>query len=122
MAKYSITRPQSDVIRVAFPPDWDAENESGEMFRELLEELDKSIESVTLLIVAGEQRPVYTDLSAARAILMHDDIKQFVVVAKGAQQAVNHMGAWRGERGLHPIPMHAFDTEDEASAALSNPV
>ncbi|MBZ0310691.1 MAG: hypothetical protein K8I82_31830 [Anaerolineae bacterium] len=114
MATYTITRPQSDVLRVEFPKDWDAEKESGDMFHMVLEELDKSIESVTLLIVAGQKRPVYTELSAARAVLTHDDLKQIIVVAPGAQQAINHMGIWRAEHGLHTIHLAAFDTEEAA--------
>lgn len=119
MVTYTITRPQSDVIRIELPTDWDAEKESGELFHEVLEELDKSIESITLLIVAGEQRPVYTELSAARAILTHDDLKQIIVVAPGAQQAINHMGTWRAEHGLHTIHLVAFDTEAEALSHLA---
>ncbi len=115
---FQITRPEWDILRVELVNGWNAETESSEMFQTLLAELDNSLESVTLLIVAGEKRPAYTDLQAAWAILLHDELKKIVVVAKDAQHAINHMGAARAERGLPPIPIAAYDTETEALAAL----
>ncbi|NPV67553.1 MAG: hypothetical protein HPY64_10445 [Anaerolineae bacterium] len=120
MAAYEVTRPRPDVVRVAFLPGWDAERDSEPMFREVLAKLDEADQEVTLLIVAGEFRPVYEEkaLQPARGILYHDNIKKIIVVAKHADLAVAHMGASRGERGLSPIPMFAFASEGEALAEL----
>ncbi len=120
MAAYEVTRPRPDVVRVAFLADWNAQRDSEPMFREVLAMLDDVDREVTLLIVAGEHRPVYEEkaLQPARGILYHDNIKKIIVVAKNAELAVAHMGASRGERGLAPIPMFAFASEGEALAEL----
>jgi hypothetical protein len=117
MSSFTISQPKPGVIRVAFPTGWDSENESAAMFKEILEALDDAEQQVTLMIVAGDERPTYaTDgLSFARAVLTHDRLKKMVVVAQNAQLAADHMSATRGERGLPPIPILAF--EDEAQAA-----
>lgn len=114
MPAYTVTQPQPDVVRVAFPSGWDTEQESGPMFEDVLTLLDDSPVDVTLLIVAGDERPTYRNITAARGILLHDNLKQIIIVARDAQLAANHMGATRGERGMMPIPMLAFDSEDEA--------
>lgn len=114
MADFKITRPESDLLRVQFPDGWDAKAESGEMFRTILTELDDSDTPLTLFIVAGDERPIYDELSVARAILTHDRLKQIIVVAEDSEAAINHMGATRGERGLPPIGMYAFDNEEDA--------
>lgn len=119
---FKISRLYEDIIRVEFGNDWDADHDSGEMFSRLLEELDNSIEMVTLLIVAGDNRPTYGDMRSAWAILLHDELKQIVVVASHAHQAIKHMGAARGERGLPPLPMFACETEKEALEKLSQRV
>ncbi len=120
MSNYEISKPKPDVIRVAFPPSWAAEDESAMMFKELLAAIDDSEDMVTLLIVTQGERPVYTPdgLGAARSILTHDNIKQMLVVATDAELAIAHMGARRGERGLVPIPMRAFTSEAEAQPYL----
>ena len=120
MTSYSISRPKPDVIRVAFPNGWDATAESKAMFRDVLSELDDSDVNMTVMVVAGSARPEYAPdaLSFARGVLTHDRLKKMVVVADDAQLAVNHMGVTRGERGLAPIPMLAFDSEAEALASL----
>ena len=116
MANYRVTTPKADLIRVEFLAQWDPENESAAMFREVLNLLDATERPVNLLIVAGNQRPAYTPdgLGAARSILTHDKIKQMIVVANDAELAISHMGARRGERGLPPIAMRAFDREEDA--------
>ena len=107
MATYEVSQPREDIVRVAFLPEWDAARDSEPMFREVLAMLDDQERAVTLLIVAGEFRPVYEAkaLSPARGILYHDNIKKIVIVAQDARLAVAHMGASRGERGMAPIPM-----------------
>lgn len=120
MAAYEVSQPRPDVVRVAFLDGWDADQESGGMFREVLALLDDQEQEITLLIVAGEYRPVYEQqaLQPARGILYHDNIGKIVIVAKDAELAVAHMGASRGERGMPAIPMYAFDTEGEALSQL----
>jgi hypothetical protein len=120
MASYEVSQPREDIVRVAFLPGWDAAHDSEPMFREALSVLDDLEKSVTLLIVAGDFRPIYEDkaLSPARGILYHDNIQKIVIVAQDAGLAVAHMGASRGERGMVPIPMFAFNTEGEALAEL----
>jgi hypothetical protein len=120
MAAYEVSQPRTDVVRVEFKDDWDPSRDSESMFREVLALLDDVETEVTFMIVAGENRPVYEDraLQPARGILYHDNIKKIVIVAKDAKLAVAHMGASRGERGMAPVPMFAFDTEGEALAEL----
>jgi hypothetical protein len=120
MAAYEVSQPRPDVVRTAFLEDWKAERDSEAMFREVLTLLDDVETEVTLLIVAGESRPVYEDkaLQPARGILYHDNINKIIIVAKDAELAVSHMGASRGERGMPPVPMFAFATEGEALAQL----
>ena len=120
MATYDRSQPREDIVRVAFLPDWDAARDSESMFRDVLSVLDGLEGPVTLLIVAGEFRPVYEDraLTPARGILYHDNVEKVVIVAQNAELAVAHMGASRGERGMAPIPMFAFNSEGEALAEL----
>lgn len=120
MAAYEVSQPRPDVVRVAFKAGWEASKDSEGMFREVLDLLDAQEQEVTLLIVAGEYRPVYEQqaLQPARGILYHDNINKIVIVAKDAALAVAHMGASRGERGMAPIPMFAFDSEGDALAQL----
>jgi len=120
MVAYEVTQPRPDVVRVAFLADWNASRDSEAMFREVLAVLDDVDREVTLLVVAGEHRPIYEQkaLQPARGILYHDNLNRIIIVAKDAELAVAHMGASRGERGLPPIPMFAFDTEEEALAKL----
>ena len=118
MATYEISRPKLDVLRVVFLEGWNAASDSGAMFRDLLAALDNSDEQITLLIVAGDKRPIYDELSIARDILYHDRLKRIIMVAEGADQAVDHMGATRGEHGLPPIPMIAFEDESAALKIL----
>lgn len=120
MAAYDVSQPREDVVRVAFLDEWNAEVHSEAMFRDVLAVLDDVETEVTLLIVANESRPMYADqaLMPARGILYHDNINKIIIVANGAQQAVAHMGASRGERGMPRIPMFAFDSEGEALAEL----
>jgi hypothetical protein len=116
MSKYDVSRPRPDVLRVVFPNGWDANTESADMFKEVLAALDDSEQMVTLLIVTQGERPVYSPegIGAARSILTHDNIKQMIVVAHDAELAISHMGARRGERGLPPVPMRAFEREEDA--------
>jgi hypothetical protein len=120
MAAYEVSQPRPDLVRVAFLPGWDARRESEAMFRAVLAMLDDVEQPVTLLIVAGDYRPVYEEkaLQPARGILMHDSIKKVIIVAKDAELAVAHMGVSRGERGRAPVPMFAFDSEGAALAEL----
>ncbi|MCB9455100.1 MAG: hypothetical protein H6671_03825 [Anaerolineaceae bacterium] len=119
MSSYTINQPRPDVIRVAFPQGWDSEGESPVMFKEVLEALDDAQQQITLLIVAGDERPTYAGgLSFARAVLTHDRLKKMVVVAQNAQLAADHMSATRGERGLPPIPILAFEDESQAATNL----
>lgn len=120
MATYEVSQPRPDVVRVAFLEGWNANADSEGMFREVLTALDDVEQEVTLLIVAGQFRPVYEEqaLQPARGILYHDNIEKIVIVADDAQLAVAHMGASRGERGMPPIPMFAFASEGEALAEL----
>jgi hypothetical protein len=120
MASYEVSQPRPDVVRVAFLDGWNAKTDSEAMFREVLSILDDLETEVTLLIVAGDNRPVYEDkaLQPARGILYHDNVNKVVIVAQDAQLAVAHMGASRGERGMTPIPMYAFDNEGEALSEL----
>jgi hypothetical protein len=120
MGDYEISYPQPDIVRVAFPENWDAETESTDMFRDLFEAINDSEEDVTLLVVADQERPSYEGdaLRLARNVLTHENIKQMVVVAEEASNAVNHMGATRGQFGLPPIPIYACATEDEAQQYL----
>ncbi|GAB4573676.1 MAG: hypothetical protein Kow0077_16820 [Anaerolineae bacterium] len=120
MAAYEVSQPRPDVVRVAFLEDWDPARDSESMFREVLQKLDDAEQEVVLLIVAGEHRPVYEEkaLQPARGVLLHDNIKKIIIVAKDAQLAVAHMGATRGERGMPPVPMFAFDSEGAALAEL----
>lgn len=119
MSSYTMSQPKPDVIRVAFPREWDSEGESPQMFKEVLDALDDARQQMTLLIVAGDERPTYAGgLSFARGILTHDRLKKMVVVAQNAQLAADHMSATRGERGLPPIPILAFEDEAEAIANL----
>lgn len=119
MTSYTISQPKPDVIRVTFPAGWNSEAESPAMFKDVLAALDDRDQQTTLMIVAGDERPTYAGgLSFARAILTHDRIKKMVIVAKNAQSAADHMSATRGERGLPPIPILAFGTEQEALANL----
>jgi hypothetical protein len=120
MAAYEVTQPRPDVVRVAFLKEWDPARNSEAMFRDVLAVLDGVETEVTFLVVAGENRPIYEDkaLQPARGILYHDNIKKIIIVAKDAKLAVAHMGASRGERGMSPVPMFAFDTEGEALAEL----
>ncbi|MBN1963669.1 MAG: hypothetical protein JW910_03415 [Anaerolineae bacterium] len=120
MASYEVTQPREDVVRVAFSADWNAATDSEPMFREVLTLLDDAETEVTLLIVAGENRPSYADtaLQPARGILYHDNIKKMIVVADQSEMAVAHMNATRAERGLPPIPMFAFASEGDALAEL----
>lgn len=120
MPAYEVSQPRSDVLRVDFSGDWDADRDSEAMFRELLTKLDDVETEVTLLIVAGENRPMYEDtaLQPARGILYHDNIKKMIIVARDAKLAVAHMNATRAERGMAPVPMFAFDTEGEALSEL----
>ncbi|MCB9451559.1 MAG: hypothetical protein H6672_08970 [Anaerolineaceae bacterium] len=115
MSSYTISELKPGVIRVAFPAEWDSEGESPAMFKDVLAALDDAEQGVTLMIVAGNERPTYVGgLSFARGILTHDRLKKMVVVAHGAQLAADHMSATRGERGLMPIPILAYDDEKEA--------
>jgi hypothetical protein len=116
MPTYSITKPRPDVIRVAFPRGWNAQAESAAMFKDLVAVLDVAGDPVTLMIVAGRERPIYEPhaLKDARGVLYHDNIKRMFIVAEDAQLAVNHMSATRAERGFPPLLMLAFDTEEEA--------
>lgn len=120
MAAYEVSQPRPDVVRVALLDGWDADKDSEGMFREALALLDDQEQEVTLLIVAGEYRPVYEQqaLQPARGILYHDNISKIVIVANDAELAVAHMGAKRGERGMSPIPMFAFTSEGEALSQL----
>ncbi|GEM_PF-6617457 len=120
MAGYEVTKPRPDVVRVAFLDNWDADTESAQMFRDVLAKLDEAEDEVTLLIVAGKNRPVYEAmaLQPARAILYHDNLKKMIVVADEAELAVAHMNATRAERGMPPIPMFAFASEGEALSEL----
>ena len=82
----------------------------------LLAALDAAEQMVILLIITQGERPVYSPegIGAARSILTHDKIKRMIIVAHDAELAISHMGARRGERGLPPIPMHAFEREEDA--------
>jgi hypothetical protein len=116
MPKYQLSMPRPDVIRVVFPEEWDAAADSAAMFKDVLAALDDAGQMVTLLIVTQGERPVYSPegIGAARSILTHDNIKRMIIVAHDAKLAISHMGARRGERGLPPIPMHAFEREEDA--------
>ncbi len=120
MATYEVTRPRPDIVRIAFLEGWDAARDSEAMFREALAALDNVEIEATLLIVAGQNRPIYENkaLQPARGILYHDNVRKIIIVAEDAQLAVTHMGAHRGERGLPPIPMFAFASEGDALAEL----
>lgn len=120
MTQFNISRPRPDVVRVFFPEQWAAEKESAAMFNNLLGVLDALEDEVTLLIVAGGQRPVYVEegIKAAREILYHDNIKKIIIVADDPQPGVTHMSAFRGERGYPPIPMFGCETEAEAEQYL----
>lgn len=119
---FKISRPQWDVIRVDFSTDWDAERDSSAMFSSLVEALDASIETVSLLMLAGEEQHLSLEAPSARAVLVHDELKQILVVAKDAQSLINHMKMARGTRQLRPIPIMAFDTEAKALAQLTHRV
>ena len=116
MSSYNLSYPKPGVIRVQFPKGWSADAESGEMFRELLRALDDAKTPVTLIIVAGKERPVYSNsgLRAAQDILMHENIRKMLVVADNPKPAVTHMAGLRGERGLPAIPILGFTSETEA--------
>ncbi len=120
MAQFNISQPRPDVVRVFFPKDWAANEESAVMFKDLLGTLDNLEDEVTLLIVAGDRRPVYVEegIKAAREILYHDNIKKIIIVADDPQPGVTHMSAFRGERGYPPIPMFGCETEAEAEQYL----
>lgn len=120
MAAYEVSQPRSDVVRVAFLEGWNASEDSEGMFREVLSVLDDLEQEVTLLIVAGQFRPVYDEqaLQPARGILYHDNIEKIIIVAEDAELAVAHMGSHRGERGMSPIPMFAFASEGDALSQL----
>jgi hypothetical protein len=120
MAAYEVSQPRADLVRVAFLKDWNAAKDSEAMFRDVLAVLDDLETEVTLMIVAGEHRPVYENkaLQPARGILYHDNIGKMIIVADAAKLAVAHMNATRAERGMPPIPMFAFENEGAALAEL----
>ncbi|NJL93255.1 MAG: hypothetical protein HC915_05755 [Anaerolineae bacterium] len=118
MANYTVSTPRPDVLRVVFEQGWDPETDSTPMFRDLLDTLEATDEMMTLLVVAGEHRPAYHDVATARDVLYHDRLKGVAVVSTQAEMALRHMGATRGERGMPPIPMHAFENEDAALGVL----
>lgn len=120
MAHFEISTPQSNLVRIAFKDGWDAAADSAEMFKNLVATLDNCEDDVTLMIVAGNFRPSYKNdaRGPAHDVLYHERIRRIIVVAAGASYAVTHMGATRGQRGLTPIPMLAFESEDEARAHL----
>lgn len=116
MSSYDISFPKPTMIRVQFPNGWNAEVESGKMFQELLRVLDEAKMPVTLVVVAGKARPVYSSggLVAAQNILMHENIRKMLVIADNPKPAVTHMAGLRGERGLPAIPIIGFTNETEA--------
>ncbi len=120
MAKFEISQPTPVVVRVQFPKKWNAHAESETMFAELLDMLDNAEDAVTLMIVAGDERPVYTayGLPKARDILFHDNVGKMIIVASNPAPAVSHMSAFRGERGIPPIPIIGCNTEEEAQKHL----
>ncbi|NDJ84277.1 MAG: hypothetical protein GYB66_00185 [Chloroflexi bacterium] len=120
MPAFEISQPEPDLVRVFFPASWDATAESEAMFKSLLETLNDQDNPVTLMVVAGGERPEYSTggLHAARDILFHDNIARMVIVADDPSPAVSHMSAFRGERGLPPIPMIGASTEEEARQQL----
>lgn len=120
MVAYSITQPRPDIVRVFFPPDWDAKAESAPMFRELLTVLNAVGDPVKLVIVAGDLRPIYSTegIRPARDILLHDNIETVIIVADDPKPGVAHMSAFRGERGFPPVNIVGCTSEAEAEQYL----
>ena len=120
MAKFELTRPNPTVIKVKFPDKWNADAESEGMFRTILDELNEAEDEVTLIIVAGNSRPVYAGegIRMAHDILHHDNIGKMIVVADDPTPATTHMAAVRGERGISPLQIIGCKTEAEADQLL----
>lgn len=120
MAVYSITQPQPTLVRVFFPPDWDAAAESAPMFKELLTTLNAVDDPITLVIIAGDMRPIYSadGLRFARDILLHDNVDTIIIVADDPKPGVAHMSAFRGERGFPPVHIIGCTSEAEVEQYL----
>lgn len=115
MAGYTVTQPTSTVIRVEFTDEWNAEAQSEAMFAVVVEQLSQQDDPVTVVVVAGEDRPVYTQdgIKHAQDVLLHDNLGKMVIVADNPAPAVTHMTTFRAERGMPLVPIVGATSEDE---------
>lgn len=115
MAKYSVSQPSASVVRVDFAGEWDAEHDSEALFSAIVEQLAAQDDAVTVVIVAGPNRPVYTKdgIKHARDVLLHDNLAKLVIVADDPTPAVTHMGTFRTERGMPRMPIIGVTSVDE---------
>lgn len=120
MAGYSITQPQPTLVRVEFNDAWDAEQESEAMFQAVAALLGQQDDPVTVMVVAGEDRPVYTrdGVKFARDVLLHDNLGKMIIVADYPDPAITHMTTFRSERGMPRVPIVGVNSEAEAEDAL----
>lgn len=120
MAKFELTQPKSNVIKIKFPKKWKADAESEGMFRAVLDKLNAAEDEVTLVVVAGNSRPVYAGdgIRMAHDILHHDNIGKMIIIADDPTPATTHMAAVRGERGMSPLRIIGCTTEEEAEELL----
>jgi hypothetical protein len=120
MAGFEISQPRPDVVRVEFNDAWDADQESEAMFAAVVAALSEKDDPVTVLVVAGKDRPVYTrdGVKAARDVLLHDNLGKMVIVADNPDPAVTHMTHFRSERGMPRLQIVGGTSEDDISGEL----